>query len=99
MRAYYAIAHLGMGENLHNIRFDWMQEKIHGSMFQEEAEKEIRDWLNDAYSKTEQIVEKYWAQIERLAKMLLEHETVTEKEINQILHSEHKKSNGNKEAK
>ncbi|OHD57327.1 MAG: hypothetical protein A2Y33_07535 [Spirochaetes bacterium GWF1_51_8] len=55
-------------------------EKIH-----ETIDNEIRDIITDAYKKAKDLVVKYKAKLDKLAKVLLEREVLNSEEINEIL--------------
>ncbi len=80
--AYIAIAELGMDEKLFNISLKGYGEH---KLYTQHIEQCIQQWIQDATRRTEDLVQKHWKSIERLAKQLLKDEVVEEKELESLL--------------
>lgn len=89
-QAYFAIANLGMDEELGFISIGGISEN-EKEFFREKIEVRLIDWIQRARKKTEQLIEENWGKIHYLAKELIEKEVVEGSELDAIMKLSNKK--------
>jgi len=80
--AYTAIAELGMGEKIKSVNITNLKNE---QLFQDEIEQEMKEWITEARMIAKDTVAKYWNEITKLAKLLMEKEIVGADELEAIL--------------
>jgi len=81
--AYYAIAELGMDEDLGNVNLNGVEElKI---SFDGKIRDRVSAWLKEAEENVRELIDKNWDKIERVANALLDKETIDENEFMKML--------------
>ncbi|MDM7862227.1 AAA family ATPase [Alteromonas sp. ASW11-36] len=82
--AWAAIAKHGMHSESYNIDVTELKSLAGESLFREHTEKLVRQWLDDATTRTDSLISEYWGQIEATAKALLEKEVLSEAEFKAV---------------
>jgi len=88
------VVQLGMGQKIGKLAFT-PQEIQHGLMSPDTArvvEEEVREILEDSYSRAKNILTSHRKELDLLANALLEHETLTLEEIKMVIHGQDIKS-------
>jgi len=80
--AYTAIAELGMGEKIESVNITNLKNE---QLFQDEIEQEMKEWITETRKIAKETVEKYWNEITKLAKLLVEKEIVGADELEALL--------------
>lgn len=84
--AWMAIAKHGMHSESYNMDVTALKEWTGDTYFKAHTESLIKAWIDDATTTTEKLICDNWTEIERVAKALLEHEVLSEKDFIQLLH-------------
>jgi len=78
--AHYAIATLGMGDNSGYINVSKNQE-----LFVDTIEKDVKLWLDEAKTRTVEVINENWEKVVLLAKLLQDKEIVNEAELLELM--------------
>jgi ATP-dependent metalloprotease FtsH len=81
--AYYAIAELGMDEELGNVNLESLVR--HRLNIDDKVRDRVMAWLKDAEKNVIKLIDKNWNKIERVANRLLEEETIDENEFLKLI--------------
>ena len=84
-QAYFAIANLGMDEELGFVHTDTLTHKVNPQFFQEVVERQVRVWIDKATKMAGELVEANWQQIETPADILTRREIVDGAELERIM--------------
>lgn len=82
--ANYAITELGMGASIGYTSLVKLSENQSQSL-REEANQEIKEWLESAKKRVELLVQEHWAKIESVAKTLIEKESIEAQELGLLI--------------
>lgn len=83
-KTYFAIAQLGMDEELGFISLAAIEELEQG-ILREEIGKRLVFWIKEAEKVTTELVAKYWSKIEKVAELLIKQEVVENTELTAIM--------------
>mgnify|MGYP001618322963 CR=1 FL=1 len=83
-QAYFAIANLGMDDELGYISINLISNNINKILYRQ-IEERLLDWIKSATCQTEDLVEKNWDKIMSLAELLISKEVVEGSELEQIM--------------
>ena len=84
-QAYMAVANLGMDDVLGNVQADTLCQNVSRQLFLHTVEERVRHWIAEASKRAEELVERHWAKIERLATVLIGQEIVDGAELEAIM--------------
>ncbi len=84
-QAYMAVATLGMDDQLGNVQADTLCQNVNRQLFQQTVEERVRQWIAEATSRADELVNRHWARIERLAQVLITREIVDGAELEAIM--------------
>ena len=70
---------------MHAITYSMVYEYFDNRYFQSQNEKLIKEWLDEATLKTDQLVDQYWEQISKVAQALLEEEVLSEAQFKSLI--------------
>jgi len=83
--AHWAIAELGMDEQMFNISPSYLKEGLGYMPFQDEVSDLIREWMNNATTQTNTLINQHWEKVVRVAEAVLEHEVLTQDMIIELM--------------
>jgi len=83
--AWNPVAKYGMHPDSYNLDTTVLHEWSGDVYFQSQTEKLIKEWLDEATLKTDQLVDQYWEQISKVAQALLEEEVLSEAQFNRTV--------------
>ncbi len=75
----------GMHPDSYNLDTTVLHEWSGDVYFQSQTEKLIKEWLDEATLKTDQLVDQYWEQISKVAQALLEEEVLSEAQFKSLI--------------
>ncbi|MFN8672862.1 MAG: AAA family ATPase [Candidatus Sericytochromatia bacterium] len=90
-KAYFAIAQLGMDEELGFVSLSILDEFAQGILKDKIGERLIF-WIKESEKKTFELVDQYWSKIEQIALLLIKKEVVENKELTEIIFGKEKVS-------
>ena len=83
--AWNPVAKYGMHHDSYNLDTTVLHEWSGDVYFQSQTEKLIKEWLDEATLKTDQLVDQYWEQISKVAQALLEEEVLSEAQFKSLI--------------
>ncbi len=83
--AYSAVAQFGMDDELPNVHIETLLQNINSNLFKEKIESRIIHWIEEGTKLAEEVVEKEWKIIEKIAKKLLKEELIEGEELRRML--------------
>lgn len=83
--ARIAVAEWGMTKSLYNINANELAKQCGHPVFTQEIEIGVKEWMEDATKKTDDLINKYWSNISTVAQTLLDKEIVTEDQLDTIM--------------
>ncbi len=83
--AYSAIAQFGMDDELPNVHIETLLQSINSDLFKEKLESQIVHWIEKGTKLAQEVVEREWKIIEKIAKRLLKEELVEGDELRRMV--------------
>ncbi len=83
--AYSAVAQFGMDEDLQNIHIEVLLQNVESSLFKSKIEKGVAKWIERGSKLAEEVVNKEWKSIEKIARKLLFEEVIEGEELKELL--------------
>ena len=83
--AYSAVAQFGMDDELLNLHVETLLQNVNNTLFRETIEKRVKAWVEKGTKRAEEIVEKEWKTIEKIAKKLLKEEVIEGSELKKMV--------------
>ncbi len=74
--AYSAVAQFGMDERLPNLHIETLLQNVSGDLFAREIEKGVVRWIEKGSALANEILDKEWKTIEKIARRLLKEEVI-----------------------
>ncbi len=85
--AYNLVATFGMDEKIGYIDIDTLTQNVSKELFVKELQERISHWIDKATKKSQELVEKHWEKIERVAAELIKKEVIDGEELRRIMES------------
>lgn len=85
--AYSAVAQFGMDEEMPDVSAEILIENINNNLFKEKIEARVLHWIEMGRKRAENIIEKEWQKIEKIAKRLLKEEVIEGSELKKMVGS------------
>ena len=83
--AWNPIARYGMHPDSYNLDTTVLHEWSGEVYFKSQTEKLVKEWLDEATVKTDELVEQYWEQISKVAQALLEEEVLSQERFKSLI--------------
>ncbi|SFP80148.1 AAA family ATPase [Hydrogenimonas thermophila] len=85
--AYSAVAQFGMDDELLNLHLETLLQTVSNELFKEKIESGIEHWIESGTKRAENIIDKRWKTIEKIANKLLKEEMIEGSELKSYLNT------------
>lgn len=85
--AYSAVAQFGMDDELLNLHLETLLQTVSNELFKEKIESRIEHWIKTGTKRAEDIIDKKWKVIEKIAGKLLKEEVIEGSELKKYLNT------------
>ena len=82
--AYSAVAQFGMDEELFNLHVEILLQNVNNMLFRETIESRVKYWIEQGTKRAENIVNREWKTIEKIAKKLLKEEVIEGEDLKKM---------------
>ena len=83
--AWNPVAKYGMHPDSYNLDTTVLHEWSGEVYFKSQTEQLVKEWMDEATVKTDELVEQYWEQISKVAQALLEEEVLSQERFKSLI--------------